>query len=292
LNTRWPGDHVVCSFIPNCGICRYCATGRQSICDWGATILEGYLPGEHFPFTGPRGQYGAMCILGTFSQYGVIHQNSAVKVDDDLPLDKAVLVGCGVPTGWGSAVNTAKVSPGDTVAIYGIGGIGINAVQGARYAGAKNVVAIDPLENKREKAMELGATHAFATAEEAQEAITQMTRGQGADSAILTVGLMTAEVVGAGGRLGPRRHRLRPAGPRAGRDPRRPGRRLADRTRRGPDHPVRPRPPSWPACPAPAGAPSLTRWMRRPPSTSSWKPGPPPTTSVSVSEKAARRART
>jgi alcohol dehydrogenase (nicotinoprotein) len=139
-----------------------------------------------------------MCMIGTFSQYGVISQTSAVKVDDDLPLDKAVLVGCGVPTGWGSAVNTANVAPGDTVAIYGIGGIGINAVQGARYAGAKNVVAIDPLENKREKAMELGATHAFATAEEAQEAIIQMTRGQGADSAILTVDLMTAEVVGAG----------------------------------------------------------------------------------------------
>ena len=115
-------------------------------------------------------------MIGTFSQYGVISQTSAVKVDDDLPLEKAVLVGCGVPTGWGSAVNTANVAPGDTVAIYGIGGIGINAVQGARYAGAKNVVAIDPLENKREKAMELGATHAFATAEEAQEAITEMTR--------------------------------------------------------------------------------------------------------------------
>src|SRR5215469_3617184 len=118
------GDHVVCSFIPNCGTCRYCATGRQSICDMGATILEGYLPGERFPISGPRGQYG------------VIHQNSAVKVDDDLPLDKAVLVGCGVPTGWGSAVNTAGVAPGDTVAVYGVGGIGINAVQGARYAGA------------------------------------------------------------------------------------------------------------------------------------------------------------
>src|ERR1017187_6415323 len=165
-----PGDHVVCSFIPNCGVCRYCATGRQSICDMGATILEGYLPGERFPITGPRSQYCAQCMIGTFSQYGVISQTSAIKVDDDLPLDKAVLVGCGVPTGWGSAVNTANVSPGDTVAIYGIGGIGI-----------------DPLENKREKAMELGATHAFATAEEAQEAITQMTRGQGADSAILTV---------------------------------------------------------------------------------------------------------
>ena len=102
-----PGDHAVLSFIPNCGVCRYCATGRQSICDMGATILEGYLPGERFPITGPRGQYGAMCMIGTFSQYGVISQTSAVKVDDDLPLDKAVLVGCGVPTGWGSAVNTA-----------------------------------------------------------------------------------------------------------------------------------------------------------------------------------------
>ena len=83
----------------------------------GATILEGYLPGERFPNTGKRGEYGAMCMLGTFSQYGVIHQNSCVKVDDDLPLEKAVLVGCGVPTGWGSAVNTANVRPGQTVMV-------------------------------------------------------------------------------------------------------------------------------------------------------------------------------
>jgi alcohol dehydrogenase (nicotinoprotein) len=193
-----PGDHVVCSFIPNCGTCRYCATGRQSICDWGATILEGSLPGGRFVLTGPAGQYGTMCMLGTFSQYGVIHQNSAVRVDEDLPLDKAVLVGCGVPTGWGSAVYSAGVTPGDTVVIFGIGGIGINAVQGARYAGAKNVIAVDPLENKREKAMELGATHAFATADEALPAIIDLTRGQGADSAILTVDVMTAEVIGAG----------------------------------------------------------------------------------------------
>src|SRR5450631_3402434 len=84
-----PGDHVVCSFIPNCGTCRYCATGRQSICDMGTSILEGFLPGGKFPLRGPRGDYGTMCMLGTFSQYGLIHQNSAVKVDDDLPLDKA-----------------------------------------------------------------------------------------------------------------------------------------------------------------------------------------------------------
>jgi alcohol dehydrogenase (nicotinoprotein) len=192
-----PGDHVVCSFIPSCGTCRYCATGRQSICDMGATILDGYLPGPRYAFTGSRGEYGGMCMLGTFSQYGVIHQNSAVKVDDDLPLDKAVLVGCGVPTGWGSAVNTANVSAGDTVAVYGVGGIGINAVQGARYAGAKYVIAIDPLEVKREKALELGATHAFATAAEAQAVTTDLTRGQGADSAIITVGVVDKDVVEA-----------------------------------------------------------------------------------------------
>jgi S-(hydroxymethyl)glutathione dehydrogenase/alcohol dehydrogenase len=193
-----PGDHVVGSFIPNCGICRYCASGQQSICDMGATILDGYLPGPRFPFTGPKGEYGAMCILGTFSQYGVIHQNSAVKIDDDLPLDKAALVGCGVPTGWGSAVNTANVRPGQTVVVVGVGGIGINAVQGARYAGAKYVVAVDPLENKREKAMELGATHAFASIEEATMALVDLTRGQMADAAILTPGVMTAEIVGGG----------------------------------------------------------------------------------------------
>ncbi len=193
-----PGDHVVCSFIPSCGTCRYCASGQQSICDMGASILEGGLPGDRWPISGSRGQYGAMCMLGTFSQYGVIHQTSAVKVDDDLPLDKAVLVGCGVPTGWGSAVNTANVRPGQTVMVSGVGGIGINAVQGARYAGAKYVIAVDPLENKREKAMELGATHAFATVEEAQSAITDLTRGQMADSAILTPGLMTSEIVAGG----------------------------------------------------------------------------------------------
>ena len=189
------GDHVVCSFIPNCGTCHWCATGRQSICDMGATILEGYLPGERFPFSGPQGNYGGMCMLGTFSQWGVIHQNSVVKVDDDLPLDKAVLVGCGVPTGWGSAVNTADVRAGDTVVVIGIGGIGINAVQGARYAGAKNVIAVDPLENKREKAMELGATHAVATGEEAQQLAVDLTRGVGADSAIVTVGVVEEQVV-------------------------------------------------------------------------------------------------
>ena len=189
------GDSVVCSFIPSCGVCRWCATGQQAICDWGATILEGCLPGGLFALTGPRGQYGAMCMLGTFSQYGVIHQNSAIKVDDGTALDEAALVGCGVPTGWGSAVNVAAVRPGDTVIIYGIGGVGINAVQGAAMAGATHVIAVDPLQNKLAMAKRLGATHSVDTAEEAHQIARDLTRGVGADSAIVTVGVLHEEVV-------------------------------------------------------------------------------------------------
>jgi alcohol dehydrogenase (nicotinoprotein) len=136
-----------------------------------------------------------MCMLGTFSERAVISENSAIKVDPDLPLDKVVLIGCGVPTGFGSAVHAAATEPGDTIAIYGVGGIGINAVQGAALAGARNVVAIDPLANKREMAEQLGATHSAATAEEAQQLITELTRGVGADKAIVTVGVVDSEVV-------------------------------------------------------------------------------------------------
>ena len=190
-----PGDHVVCSFIPNCGSCRWCATGQQAICDWGANTMRGFLPGERWPLSGARGRYGAMCLLGTFSQYGVIHQNSAVRIDDDLPLDVSALVGCGVPTGWGSATNAADVRPGDVVVVYGVGGIGINAVQGARYAGGRSVIAVDPVPFKRETALGLGATHACATAEEAHRVALDLTRGVGADKAIVTTDHAAAETV-------------------------------------------------------------------------------------------------
>jgi S-(hydroxymethyl)glutathione dehydrogenase/alcohol dehydrogenase len=191
-----PGDHVVCSFIPNCGHCRYCATGHSSICDMGATILEGSLPDGTYRFHSDTEDVGGMCMLGTFSQYSTISQASVVKVDESLDLTKAVLVGCGVPTGWGTAVNAGGVRAGDTVAVYGIGGIGINAVQGARHAGARHVVAVDPLANKREAALQFGATHAFATPEEAFGAITDLTRGQMADQALVTVGVVDETVVG------------------------------------------------------------------------------------------------
>jgi S-(hydroxymethyl)glutathione dehydrogenase/alcohol dehydrogenase len=190
-----PGDHVICSFLPVCGHCRFCSTGKSNLCDLGANLLVGCMPDGTFRFSENGQDLGGMCMLGTFSERAVISENSAVKVDDDLPLDKVVLIGCGVPTGFGSAVHAAATEPGDTIAIYGIGGIGINSVQGAALAGARNVVAIDPLANKREAAEQLGATHSAATAEEAAELILGLTNGVGADKAIVTVGVVTSEVV-------------------------------------------------------------------------------------------------
>jgi S-(hydroxymethyl)glutathione dehydrogenase/alcohol dehydrogenase len=190
------GDHIICSFLPVCGHCRWCSTGKSNLCDLGATILDGGLLDGTYRFHTADGEdVGAMCMLGTFSQYAVVSEFSCVKVDDDLPLDKVALVGCGVPTGWGSAVHAAQVEPGDTIVIYGIGGIGINAVQGAALAGARNVVAVDPVAKKREAAEQLGATHSAATAGEAALLINELTRGVMADKAIVTVGRVTSEVV-------------------------------------------------------------------------------------------------
>lgn len=190
------GDHVVTSFLPSCGHCRWCSSGRSNLCDMGATILEGSLPDGTFRFHKDGEDLGGLCMLGTFSERSVVSEASCVAVSKELDLNTVVLVGCGVPTGWGSAVYAADVSPGETVVIYGIGGIGINAVQGAKHAGALNIIAVDPLANKREKAEQLGATHSAATAEEAQEMVTQLTEGVGADKAIVTVDIVDEEVVG------------------------------------------------------------------------------------------------
>jgi S-(hydroxymethyl)glutathione dehydrogenase/alcohol dehydrogenase len=190
------GDHVVCSFIPACGTCRYCATGHQNLCDQGANMLTGELPGGGFRFHDDAGtDLGGMCMLGTFSQRAVVAQASCVKIDDDIPFEVASLVGCGVPTGWGTAVYAAGVRPGDTVVIFGVGGVGTNAVQGARYAGARHVIVIDPVAFKRDNALKFGATHVFADADAAHEAVVTLTRGRLADHAICTVGVLEAEVV-------------------------------------------------------------------------------------------------
>jgi NDMA-dependent alcohol dehydrogenase len=192
------GDHVVFSFLPGCGRCRWCATGQQNLCDLGSTLLQGsrWDDPQSFRLSLLDGQpVGQMCGISTFCETTTVAIDSAVVVPDDIPLDKACLVGCGVGTGWGSAVNSAEVKPGDTVIVMGIGGIGINAVQGARHAGASNIIAVDPVAFKREKAQELGATHAVDSMEEASELAKQFTNGQGADSAIVTVGVTKPEHV-------------------------------------------------------------------------------------------------
>src|SRR3954449_9235794 len=114
------------------------------------------------PSPGRRQAHTTMSKLGTFAEMMTLAEASVIKVEPDLPLDVVALVSCGVATGYGSAVNRAEVKPGSTVVVVGIGGVGANAVQGAKAAGAANIVAIDPVEFKREKAMEFGATHAAA----------------------------------------------------------------------------------------------------------------------------------
>ncbi len=189
------GDHVVCSFIPACGSCRYCSTGRQNLCDQGAETSTGMMADGTFRFHDGDTDLGGFCMLGTFSQRAVVSQNSCVRIPPHIPFEVAALVGCGVPTGWGSAVYAAGVLAGDTVVIFGAGGVGSNAIQGAHYAGARRIVVIDPAPFKLEKALEFGATDVFDNAADAHNAVAHMTRGQLADHAICTVGVLSCEVV-------------------------------------------------------------------------------------------------
>ena len=198
-----PGDHVSASFIPSCGRCRYCSTGRQNLCDAGAGAMQNGMitdgTSRHWvTVNGEQVPVKLMAKLGTFAEYTCVAEASVIKVEPDLPLDAVALVSCGVATGWGSATKRAEVRPGDTVVVVGIGGIGINAVQGAAAAGAKRVIAIDPLEFKREKAMELGATHTFSSREEAMAAVGEMTWGQMADKVIMTPGVLYGDMMQLG----------------------------------------------------------------------------------------------
>ena len=168
-----------------------------NLCDLGALFVDNCLPDGTFRFHGDGEDFGQMCLLGTFSQRSVVSEHSCIKIDDDLPLETMARVGCGVPTGWGTAANAGGVRPGDTTVVYGIGGVGVNAVQGAAFAGARHVIAVDPLANKREAANRFGATHTAADAETAQEIVTEVTKGVGADEALITVGVVTEEVIAA-----------------------------------------------------------------------------------------------
>jgi NDMA-dependent alcohol dehydrogenase len=188
-----PGDHVVTSFIPGCGRCRWCAHGMQNLCDSGALLSGGAQLDGRFRMHYRGQDVSRSSLIGAFSEWSVMSEWSCVKIPERFPLRAAALLGCAVPTGWGSAVNAAQVQPGDVVIVMGVGGIGINAVQGAAHAGATTVIACDPVQLKRDAALRLGATHATASIGEATEIARSETNGQGADSTIIAVGVLGGE---------------------------------------------------------------------------------------------------
>jgi len=191
-----PGDHVVFGFIPSCGRCVSCSTGHSNLCDLGAYLGTGKQISDQTSRHHAKGKdLGTMCLLGTFAEHTVVNEASCIKIDKDVPLDRACLLGCGVVTGWGSSVYAAEVRPGDTVVVVGIGGIGANAVQGARLAGASKILAIDPVEFKREKAMEFGATHTASSMAEALPQLQGLTAGTLANKVIMTMGVGSGAVI-------------------------------------------------------------------------------------------------
>lgn len=189
------GDHVITSFIPGCGKCRWCASGKQNLCDNGALIATGEQPAGGYRMHLGDVDLPTGTTLGTFAEWQVFDQMSVMKIDKDIPFDVACLVSCGVQTGFGSAVNAAEVKPGDVVLILGAGGIGMNAVQGAAMAGASHVVVVDPAPFKREQAPLFGATEVFGEYEKALEFVRSVTDWQGADSAIVTIGVVQGQDV-------------------------------------------------------------------------------------------------
>jgi len=186
-----PGDHVAASFFPICGQCKMCITGHSNLCDLGAaTFAPGQISDGTMRYHLNGEDINVMAKVGTFAEHSVANEASLVKVDPDLPLSVVALVSCGVTTGWGSAVYRAEVKPGETVVVVGVGGVGINAVQGARMAGAKNIVAVDPVEFKQKAALDFGATHAVSSMEEAMPLVRDLTRGEMADAVIMVPSVM------------------------------------------------------------------------------------------------------
>ncbi len=190
------GDHVILAFIPACGQCPPCLKGFRSLCDRGAVLLGGkaIADGTSRIHAGGR-EVSPMNLLGTFAPYMTVHKDSVVKIDDDIPFETAAIMGCAVPTGFGSATNVAEVKPGETVIIVGVGGIGMSALQGAVISGAKQVIAIDPNEWKRDQAIKFGATHVYPSMAEAIGPVIDATYGLMADKVIIAVGEMKGEYI-------------------------------------------------------------------------------------------------
>ena len=191
-----PGDHVVFGFIPSCGRCPSCSTGHQSLCDLGAALASGLQIVDATSRHHAQGKdVGIMCLVGAFAHDTVVNEASCIKIDPAVPLDRACLLGCGVVTGWGSAVYAAEVKPGDVVTVVGVGGIGAAAIQGAKLAGAKKIVAIDPVEWKREQALALGATSVAPSLDEAFGVVGEASYDRMSDKVILCMGVGSGDLL-------------------------------------------------------------------------------------------------
>ena len=199
------GDHVVLSFVPACGECFTCTHGQPYLCEKSAAQAAGGLLDGTTRLTSEGAPLHQMACLGTYGQYAVVPEISAVKIPDDVPLDVAALIGCGVLTGVGAAVNTADISAGDTVAVIGCGGVGLNVIQGARIAGATTIIAVDMFDSKLEMAKEFGATHTVKADEgDPVAAVAAHAGGRGAD--------VTFEVIGLGATIEQAINTTRPGG--------------------------------------------------------------------------------
>jgi S-(hydroxymethyl)glutathione dehydrogenase/alcohol dehydrogenase len=178
------GDHVIVAWSPPCGKCSFCIKHKQpNLCvmiQFGVSMIP------HFQLDGAP--LSGMAGNGTFAEELIVPEQGAVKIDDDVPFEIASLVGCGVMTGVGAALNTAKVKPGSSVVVFGCGGVGISAIQGARVAGASEIVAVDLVDRKLDDAKRFGATHAVKP-EDLEGVKNEITGGDGFDYAFEAIGL-------------------------------------------------------------------------------------------------------
>ena len=183
------GDHVVLTFIPACGTCRWCRAGLHHLCAEGPRITQGpQLDGSYRRRDRDGAAVGAFCMIGAFAERTVVDQASVVVIDSDIPLDVASLVACGVPAGVGAARHRARVKPGDSVLVVGCGGDGMNVVQGAALCGAATIIAADIVPAKLEWAREFGATHAVnARGEALTRAVLELTAGIGVNHAFVCI---------------------------------------------------------------------------------------------------------
>jgi S-(hydroxymethyl)glutathione dehydrogenase/alcohol dehydrogenase len=183
------GDHVVMSFIPSCGTCPACQVGLRNLCDLGMGLLAGASVSDgSFRIQTNGKNVIPMSLLGTFAPYVVVHRTSVVKIDPAIPFEVACLVGCGVTTGYGSAVRSADVRPGEDVAVIGIGGVGVAALQGSAIAGARRIFAVDPVEWKRDQALKFGARECYPDVAAALTGVAEATGGRMCHKVIVTVG--------------------------------------------------------------------------------------------------------